>query len=351
MTARTPVLAAPRPQIEAQVRPAPSLRFDWTIAILGLLFVGGIYFDAWAHYHGLVDRSFFTPWHAALYSGFLIVALFVVTTMLVNMQRGYAWQRTLPVGYELLPLGVLIFAAGGVGDMLWHTFVGREQGTEGLLSPTHQTLIVGMLLICSSPLRSDWRQTAVAGRGWLMRLPMVVSLTLVLAALNLETVFVNPLINTELIVFSDVRGSAKLIDLGIAGILIQAGLTMGLLLLTLRHGPLPVGSLTLMLTITTAMISTLEDQYRLIPPALVAGLCADLLLVWLRPSIARPRALRIFAFAVPAIVSACYLGGLALTQQFGWSTHLWAGSIMGAGVVGLLLSYLVTPAQPAPAVE
>ena len=35
--------------------------------------------------------------------------------------------------------------------------------------------------------------------------------------------------------------------------------------------------------------------------------------------------------------------GLQLTGGIGWSIHLWLGSIVVAGIVGLLLSFLVVP--------
>ena len=46
--------------------------------------MGGVFLDGWAHAHGKVDRTFltcFTPWHAALYSGYLSVALFLVISL------------------------------------------------------------------------------------------------------------------------------------------------------------------------------------------------------------------------------------------------------------------------------
>ena len=51
-----------RPQI-----PASSLGFDWLMAVLAALIMAGVIQDGWAHAHGLVDQSFFTPWHAILY--------------------------------------------------------------------------------------------------------------------------------------------------------------------------------------------------------------------------------------------------------------------------------------------
>src|SRR5450759_3523556 len=59
------------------------ISFDWImIAALTWLMTGG-YLDAWAHNHFALD-SFFTPWHGVLYSGFLVVAIVLVATIVLN---------------------------------------------------------------------------------------------------------------------------------------------------------------------------------------------------------------------------------------------------------------------------
>jgi len=45
-----------------------STRFNWAMAVLSTVLVGGFYLDLWAHAHGRTDNTFFTPWHAVLYS-------------------------------------------------------------------------------------------------------------------------------------------------------------------------------------------------------------------------------------------------------------------------------------------
>jgi hypothetical protein len=53
--------------------------------------------------------------------------------------------------------------------------------------------------------------------------------------------------------------------------------------------------------------------------------------------------LHLFAFAMPAVYYLCYFLNLAIFQGIQWSIHLWLGSVFMAGIVGLLLSYLVVP--------
>src|SRR2546425_9292793 len=100
-------------------QPIGGLRYDCLMSIMGFLFVGGLYLDGWAHAHGKVDNTFFTPWHAVLYSGYLINAVVLIATLVINHRRGRAWQKTLPTGYELSLVGVPLFAIGGMGDAIW----------------------------------------------------------------------------------------------------------------------------------------------------------------------------------------------------------------------------------------
>ena len=327
-----------------QEQPIGGVRFDWAMVALSGAVVGGSHLDAWAHEHGRVDNTFFTPWHGVLYSALLLVGAFLVAAYLRNALRGYSWRRALPVGYGLSLLGVLVFAAGGIGDMIWHILFGIESDLEALLSPTHLMLAFGWVLIVGGPLRAAWQRTNEAPTtGWAAQFPKLFALTFILSVFTFFTVYVNP--------FAHVLAAGGRPEvqnefgkaLGVAGFLLQPALLMGLLLLALRRWTLPFGSLTLVITLNTALLSVMHDVYFLIPFAALAGLLSDTLLRFARPSAEQPAMLRIFAFAVPAMLYALYFLALLLTVGIAWSTHLWAGVIVLAGVVGLLLSYLVVP--------
>ena len=141
----------------AKSRPAPGgMRFDWIVSVLCTILVGGIYLDGWAHAHGKVDGTFFTPWHAVLYSGFAIAGAFLVLNLLRNRVKGYPWLEALPPGYSISLLGVIIFAVGGVLDLIWHILFGIEMNVDALLSPTHLMLALGVVLMVTGPLRAAW---------------------------------------------------------------------------------------------------------------------------------------------------------------------------------------------------
>src|SRR2546421_1711705 len=158
-------------------QPIGGLHFDWLMGILGFLFVGGLYLDGWAHAHGKVDNTFFTPWHAVLYTGYLVNAIVLVATLVINHRRGKTWQKALPTGYELSLIGVPLFAIGGVGDAIWHTLFGFETGVDQILSPTHLVLAFSGIIIMTGPMRAAMRRSDMkAAYGWSTLLPMLLSL-------------------------------------------------------------------------------------------------------------------------------------------------------------------------------
>jgi len=332
------------PSVTRQLsRPPHSIGLDWAMAILSALFVGGLFLDGWAHTHGRVDQSFFTPWHAVFYAGYAMTASALVASLLRNHARGCPWQLALPVGYGLSGLGALIFAAGGVTDLIWHTIFGIEAGVEALLSPTHLVLALGLGLIASGPVRAAWRRSE-PGLGWAAQGPMLLALTSTLSVLTFFTEYAHPLIYVAA-GRGHPHGGAE--GLGVASVLLQTALLMAIVLLTARIGTLPRGGLTLIVTLNAAAMGFLnfsgDYPLALVVGAGVAGLLGDTLYALLHPSAAAPSAWRLFAFALPATFYLCYFLALMLTEGIAWSVHLWVGSIVLAGIAGWLLSYLLLP--------
>ncbi len=324
-------------------RPPHSIRFDWAMAILSAVFVGGLFLDGWAHTHGRVDQSFFTPWHAVFYAGYAMTASALVASLLSNHARGCPWQLALPVGYGLSVLGALIFAVGGMTDLIWHTIFGIEAGVEALLSPTHLVLALGLGLIASGPVRAAWRRSEPVS-GWATQGPMLLALTSTLSVLTFFTEYAHPLVYAAA-GRGHPYGGAE--GLGVASVLLQTALLMAIVLLTARIGALPRGGLTLIVTLNAAAMGVLnfsgDYPLALVVGAGVAGLLVDALYARLHPSAATPTAWRLFAFALPATFYLCYFLALMLTEGIAWSVHLWVGSIMLAGIAGWLLSYLLLP--------
>jgi hypothetical protein len=136
--------------------------------------------------------------------------------------------------------------------------------------------------------------------------------------------------------------------LGIASILLQAALLIGVLLLLLWRWTPPPGVATLIFTLSAVLISFMHDEFRLIPVAILGGVAADILIFLLRPAPDRVRSLRLMAFAVPAVYFLLYFLTLALTSGVAWVIHLWLGAPVMAGVLGVFLSYLLVPPYKTP---
>jgi hypothetical protein len=341
VVAKAPVITRPRI--------ITSAGFDWAAVAVSCWLVAGLFVDGWAHNHDKVDNTFFTPWHAIFYSGYLAVAALLVGTMLINTARGYSLGRALPRGYESSLLGVAIFGAGGIGDLVWHNLFGFEIGAEALISPSHLMLILGMVLIVTGPLRAAWYRASMPNK--IAYIPVLISLTLLLSLLSFIAQMAHPFVNTWAATGFRPSDGDLLIVLGGAAIWAQTAFIMGVLLLGLRRWSLPPGSVTFILTVNILLMTTQQDEYYLIWAAVITGIVGDGLLWLLKPSVERRTSFRIFAFVVPAVFWAMYFAVLATKERIWWSVHVWGGFIGMAGFIGLMLSYLLLPPPLPPAEE
>jgi hypothetical protein len=325
--------------------PANALRYDWILALLGVLGICGSYLDLWAHTHIPQLETFFTPWHGVLYGSFLLRAGVLLGTVIVYHRQGYAWQRSMPKGYGLALLGVFVYAASGVGDMIWHILFGIEKSVEALLSPTHLGLALGGFLISTGPLRSAWQRVGEHNLHGRELGPMLLSLLAMLAGFMFFTIYANPFVNlwAAATLSSNANVAYMMQALGVSSVLLQSALLMGPVLLVVRRWRLPFGALALVFTLLQVAVSVPGDTYYLLPVALLAGLCADGLLLWLQPSPMREMEFRLFAFLAPVVLYLFYFLDLNLVAGVHWSIHMWLGSVVLSGVVSLLLSFLLLP--------
>ncbi len=334
-------------ETQTKAFPRSSLRFDYLYAVLTIVFVIGIFLDGWAHNHGKVDNTFFTPWHGVLYGSVVLIAVMLTGTYLLNLRKGHSMWRAVPKGYTLSLVGVILFFIGGGFDFVWHSLFGFEASLETLISPAHTLLATSAFLFVTGPLRSAWLRAK--SDGWRGLFPAIVSLTIVLSLLTFFTQFANFLGNPEFMTPIGMPDSEYLGTLtGIVSVLIASTIIIGVILLTIRRWRLPFGALTLMLTANSALMCWMRyrDEPYLLPivgTAFVGGLLADLLLRFLKPTAERPAALRLFAFIVPFALSLLYFLVIISAAGTYWRVHLWLGTAVFAGIAGLLLSYLTVP--------
>jgi hypothetical protein len=106
-----------------------------------ILQIGGGSWDVTSH---LLQKpeTFFTPSHALLYSG---VGL-LVTSAVISLSFLYRFKEnkntSIKTPFRLIIIGSAMSLVAGPADFLWH----QTFGIDGLLSPTHITLMTGMLI-------------------------------------------------------------------------------------------------------------------------------------------------------------------------------------------------------------
>jgi hypothetical protein len=378
MASEAKIVELPLPPIEEKAQPVSSLRFDWVMIVVSIWWLGGIFIDGWAHSNIPQLETFFTPWHAVLYSGYLAVAITLLVKIAQNLQQaaataggvspslvatiksslpGNRWLRAIPVGYELALLGVGIFLISGIGDLTWHLAFGIEQSIDALLSPTHLGLALGSGLALSAPLRAAWQRRGDAP-SWRQLGPAIFSLTATLSLLTFFTSYAAALLRPYPLSISS-SGRVN----GVIDILLSTGLLMSFVLLALRRWRLPMGTFPFLFTINAGLMCAFSPLIGvlLLPTALLGGVAADLVYKRLQPSEKQPASIRLFAFVVPLILYAFYFLNLiiigpilaharplAYASGITWTVHFWAGSIVMAGITGFLLSYvMLPPAKPA----
>ncbi|MEP7003722.1 MAG: hypothetical protein ABI888_04210 [Chloroflexota bacterium] len=321
-------------------------RFDTLVMAATFWFAVGLFSDGWAHVNRLPD-SFWTVWHAILYSGYAATAAVILGAVAIRRPAAASWSAAIPRGYAASVIGIAVFAAGGLADVAWHIAFGVEVGNDALLSPSHLLLAVGGALMGTGPLRADL-QRGDRSRSLGGRFPMVLSLGNFVSLLTFFTLYADPYAPLLGARFSDLREDTMFH--GLLTMFLFSALISGMLLVMLRRTVLPVGTLTLVLGLNAVAMNfmhsrgPLEIQLTLIGVALFTGVIADLLIAVLRPSAARPLALRLVAALIPAVFWTLYFPAVAIHRgPLAWSFTFISGGIVVCAVIGLLQSYVAIP--------
>ncbi|HBA45509.1 hypothetical protein A2W67_01860 [Candidatus Nomurabacteria bacterium RIFCSPLOWO2_02_40_28] len=328
--------------------PRVSPRFEWLFVLFTFMQTAGVFVDGWAHGHINQLDTFFTPWHALFYGGFIFSSGLLFIELLKNHRNGYPWRRALPREYFFALGGVVIFGLGGMGDLIWHTLFGIEAGVDALLSPTHMALAFGGAVMASAPLHAIWYRDTNVHR--ILKLPVIISFALFFMVFTFMMQFFHPFYLPlwmsnlpDVNILSELQQTFHR-ELGIANSIIYTGMFMGLLLSTIRSWKFPFGSFSIILGLNAlAIVLMVGDFYQFITTGFVAGFLVDIIYYKLFHNILKPHVIRVFGFLVPAAIFSSYVVTVLITNGTWWSIHLVAGYIVIAGIAGVMMTYLVVP--------
>lgn len=312
-------------------------RLDWAFTGLALWMIGGIAWDFHVHAGGIsfAEEGFFTPSHLTFYSAFVVIAGLLAVATVANYRRGDPLLAAIPTGYRLGVLGAGLFVLGGPADVLWHTAFGFEVGVEALTSPSHLFLVVGATLFLSSPLRAAWvRREPPGGIG---QVPLLISATFVAVGVSFFTIYQNPLIQP----LGAPGGPSP--DHSFLGVLWFAAIVAALALSLVRRFELARGAFTLVLGVLGLLVTAVIPSFEFLPAMVVTGIVTDGLYYMVRDRWPTARVVRVLGAAVPAVLFTAYFTTVWRLYGLGWSLHVWTGGIVSAGLVGLLVSYVVLP--------
>jgi hypothetical protein len=345
----------PAPATQARRGPAPpDATLDLLVGLVGLWLAAGFLLDSWAHLHVPVE-TFFTPYHATFYGAMVVGTLILAVFARRNSRLGFTGLDVLPAAYQSALWGVPVFFAGGIGDLIWHTFFGVEDRVEAVTSPTHLIIGLGVLLVVGAPIRSALQQRTVL-RTLRAQLPLIFAFATWLEFIHLGTAYAfdpgaaqmyappdgvaygpDYFTNTTFVLFK--TGS------GIAIVILQSLVLMGVCVWMVARFALRPGALTILFVLGNGMIAAaLTNDTPILATylamSLVAGLTGDLIVARLHPSRSRPVAFGLFGALVPGAYYGTYFLFTALTGGFWWSWTLTLGAIVWSMLCGFALTLL-----------
>jgi hypothetical protein len=328
---------------------------DALVGLGGAWMLTGLFLDGWAH-RNQKPETFFSPWHAILYSGFVASAVLLLYVVRRNQVPGQSWRTTLPVGYGLRALGVAVFGGGAIFDLIWHQVFGIEVNIEALLSPSHLVLLTGGLLMGAGPLISTLhREGDQQVASWRSTGPIVGTVTFALSLIQFFLMYLSPydagMYDTS--TFRNARNVSgwlvnNLIINGLGGIIVFSLTSCAALAFLLRQIKMPIGGLAVFFIVPAALQSLLVSfaSATQVLGAVVAGVIAEV--TW---RFVKTRSGVVIAAWVGALFTIqwfVFFGAIAAGDGIGWSVHLWTGAPVLAGMLTAMLTLLMNRPEKLP---
>ncbi|NOV01220.1 hypothetical protein [Paenibacillus planticolens] len=307
--------------------------------VMGIWLIVGLFIDGFAHNHGAVE-TFFTPWHAILYSGYLACAIWIFVITYQNKRaRQATWAESIPAGYKLGVAGVIVFFIGGLGDMLWHTIFGIEKNIEALLSPTHLVLLTGALMILTSPYRAMSYTETEASPSFRRLLPALTSVALTFAVMAFFLMYAWSFRQNLWMAREEDAIARAVVDF-----LVTTMVLVLPVMLILRRWKLPFGTVTYFFVFEAVLMAVLDgfSHYGSIVILLISGIVGDVLFASVKEKEAGAWQYRGIFFVLPVLIWGLYFADLRLFHTLDWAPELWGGTMFICGLSSLGLSIMTT---------
>ncbi len=346
----TTLLELQNEDVQQKNRPLSSLAFDWMFVGLAVLFMIGIMQDVWSHRTFGPDQSVLSEYHLLFYASAATMGFFLLWTHLQNVNKGFAWRYSLPIGYGFAFLGIVIFGITGVFDLIGHALWGFETGIEALTSPTHMLLFISGAVLTSAPMVAMFeRQRRGGAMSLINSIPGLLGFTNIIIAFTLMTQHLAPISGLPHMVQAvqeTTNAGQVAVSAGVAGIYMQTAIIFGLLLWLIRHIRLSRGSILVIFIIFGLMCSIQSGNGLMIMPlVLIGGIITEIMYYLLQPDPQDILRFRSFGALAPIVFWLGFYGFFMLTNIGGgiWFTeYVWTGSVFHAGIIGLALAYLMT---------
>ncbi|MDQ0617284.1 hypothetical protein [Arthrobacter globiformis] len=325
-------------------------RRDLVTELLGLWLLLAIFLDGWAHINLPSLETFFTPWHAALYSGMLATAVWTAVVIWRNRTPGQPLLQAAPPGYRGTAVGVVLFGLAGGLDLLWHELLGIEVSLDALVSPTHLLLGFSLFLILGTAVRSARAAGHPGDLTWTPAAMFAVVLMTGLGAFFLvyASIFVRPgptAVFTPLPVGTPGRIQAEMpVIISLMSYLLTTALIIAPFLFTLSAARRPARGIVTLLVVAAAwlpvvMIGLRPYSIAGAAGATVAAVVVDLLLtrvpdVWLGSRLPAVTA------GIAALLWTGQLVAFAVTDAIRWPVSLWLGAVVLSAAVAAGLALL-----------
>ncbi|WP_457972358.1 hypothetical protein [Arthrobacter sp. D1-17] len=316
---------------------------DLITGLLGLWLLLAVFIDGWAHLNVPGLETFFTPWHAALYSGMLATAAWTAVVIWRYRTPGQPLVQGAPPGYRGTAAGVLLFATAGGLDLLWHEILGLEVSLDALVSPTHLLLGLSLFLILGTAVRSARAASRTGNPGWTPAAMFAVVLMTGLGAFFFvyASAFVRPG-PTALFVPTPVGTPGRIeaempVVVGLVSYLLTTALIIAPFLFTLSAARKPLRGIVTLLVVAAAWLPVVMVGVR---PTAVAGaagatlaaVVVDLLLARV-PAVWLHRRLPAVTAGTAALVWTGQLVAYSVVDAIRWPVSLWLGAVVLSAAV------------------